>query len=70
MENNIQAVLFPLSWTSDKCKEWLNKHNLKPLKRVHLTHKYLRYRIREPSEFKKFITKGTKEGVKLVIGYK
>jgi hypothetical protein len=63
-------------WTTTKARKWLKKHNLTPLKRVHkITSSktgiiHLRYRIRDPKLYKRFITKKTKEGINIIIGFK
>lgn len=67
--SNIQAVLFPINWSSKDCRKWLKTHRLEQIKRSHQTDNYRRYRIKDPSDFKKFITKELKDGVKLIIGY-
>ncbi len=42
----IQAVIFSKSeWTANNAMKWLKLHGLKPIKRVHKTKNYLRYRI-------------------------
>lgn len=68
----IQAVIFKDNvYNTLKSRTWLKNHNLKPIKRVHHTDNYFRYRIREPEQFKRFITKSIDYGkIKLIIGYK
>jgi len=47
----IQAILFKKDkFTADKARKFLKKHNYKPIKRVHKTDNYLRYRIRRPKK--------------------
>ena len=46
----IQAVLFAkLYWTTSQAREYLNKNGYHPIKRVHTTDKYHRYRLIEPN---------------------
>lgn len=66
----IQAVLFDKKLFSQiSSKRALSNMNLKQIKPVHLTRKYYRYRIREPNEFAKLITKQTQKGITLIIGF-
>ena len=47
---NIQAVLFDNTRYSEKTsKHWLEKHNFHPIKPVHITSNYLRYRMKTPN---------------------
>ena len=47
----IQAILFEKDkFTTDKARKFLKKHNYIPIKRVHKTENYLRYRIRRPKD--------------------
>ena len=71
---HIQAVIFPNNqWTSKQALGWLKAHDYKPIKTVHKTKHYLRYRLLEPSLFTHFITKilTHQDGrrIDLVIGY-
>ena len=46
----IQAVLFDKSyWTTNEARNYLNKNGYIPIKRVHTTDKYHRYRLIEPN---------------------
>ncbi len=67
----IQAVIFSKSdWTTKDTIKWLKLHGLKPIKRVHKTKNYLRYRIVEPEQFTSYYmyTLPNINGVKFVIG--
>ena len=67
---NIQSVLFPIAvYTPRTAKNWLRTHHIKPIKRVHRTSHFLRYRIQEPDIFKGYITKKLNSGIDLVLGY-
>lgn len=67
----VQAVIFNKSFfTTRQARSWLKHHGYKPIKRVHKTKNYLRYRIREPSHIYKTITKKISNGVALVIEFK
>lgn len=70
----IHSVDFRHGYTTKQAKQWLKKHNLKPIKPVHIRTKdgittSLRYRIVDPSEFKSFITKKIDNGnINLILG--
>lgn len=52
---------------------WLRKHNLIPMKKVHVVggehHVSHRWRIRDPKKFSRFITKKITPDIDLVIGF-
>ena len=61
-------------WTATKARKWLKEHDLKPIKRVHKVYvdgklTQLRYRIKDPKQFKTFSTKKAKPHINLIIGY-
>jgi hypothetical protein len=68
---NIQAVLFEYDyWTTSSANAWLRKHKLKPIKKVHTTKKYYRYRIQNPDKFDRLrIKKLPSVHVSLVLGF-
>lgn len=55
-------------WTTDTARKWLKDHNYTPIKRVHKTENWLRYRIRDPAMFKSFITKKENNGINIIFG--
>ena len=64
----IQAVIFRSSvYDTKMARKWLKKYKLRAIKRVDKTKNYLRYRIREPSEFKSFRTKRL-DNIDLIFG--
>jgi hypothetical protein len=68
----LQAVLFYKDyWNATRAREHLNKEKLKPIKRVHITDKYYRYRIAEP-DYKNYtyIIKRGKNHIDYIIGIK
>lgn len=70
--SQIQSVVFFIDkgWTSAKAKKWLKVNEIEPMKRVDKSlENQLRYRIEDPSQFKRFITKKQKNGVNLIIGF-
>jgi hypothetical protein len=69
--SNIQSVLFnKYYFTENEAKKWLNKYHEYPIKDVHETKHYYRYRLREPNNFKYFrIINSHDPNVKFVIGF-
>lgn len=65
-----QAVIFRKDmYDTARCRRWLSKHKLVPIKRVHETTTYYRYRIREPNYDRfEYRTKHISEGVKIIVG--
>lgn len=56
-------------WTTDEARAWLRSHKYKPIKNVHKTTNYLRYRIRDPELFSSFVTKSIPEsGINIILG--
>jgi len=68
-KNKIQAILFDKRYFSkNKAKEWMKKHNIKPIKDVHETKYLWRYRLMEPDSNYKYITKSIfDDKIKLII---
>ena len=70
----IHSVDFRQNYTTPQARKWLKKHNLQPIKRVHITKKAgvitsLRYRIKDPALFKSFITKKVDNGnINIILG--
>ena len=74
--SEIQAISFLAKgkWTTTKARKWLKEHGLKSIKRVHKVYvdgklTQLRYRIKDPKQFKTFSTKKAKPHINLIIGY-
>ena len=56
--SHIQAVIFKKThYTPKTSRDWLNVHGIRPMKRVHTTANYLRYRILPPRPEKKYYSK-------------
>jgi len=71
--SKIQAVIFnKLIWSNKEAQLWLNQHKLKPIKNVHITKNYRRYRIIEPNYKYKYnyITHDIGNGIKLILEVK
>ena len=71
MKSEIHTIYFMRpKWTTTKAREWLKNHNYIPIKRVHKMGNELRYRIRDPAQFKTFRTKKLKDDIYIVFGLK
>lgn len=65
--SDIQSILFSKKYfDSTKARIWLKKHHYKPIKRVHITKSYLRYRLKTPDQGN-YITKRIEKGIKIII---
>lgn len=68
--SKIQAVLFDKDmYNTSKARYWMKSHDIQPIKRVHETKRYYRYRINDPKDFNRFRTKLIDSGVKFIFGY-
>jgi len=66
----IQAIIFSRKiWTTELAEEWLKKHKYHPIKAVHITKNYYRYRLKDPSKLSGYRIKEIGKGIKLIIGY-
>ena len=57
----IQSVLFDINyWTTPEARQYLNKKGYIPIKRVHTTANYYRYRLIDPNydKYRYFIIRG------------
>ena len=71
-KSDIQAVLFDNKYYTEKTAlDWLKKHHhMNPIKEVHKTARFLRYRIYNPKEFDHFITLKLSKHIELIIGFR
>lgn len=70
MSDNIQAILFKKKyWNTERAREYLKSRNYEPIKRVHKTKNYLRYRLQEPDFEAEYITRSPKKypSVKYIV---
>lgn len=77
--SKVQSVVFVRAddWPYEDRRAFLTRHHLKPIRRVHITPTQYRYRMHDPRDFDRFITKrvlshgGRRQGkrVLLIIGY-
>ena len=65
-----QSIIFSKEfYDTARARRWLSRHHYVPIKRVHETTRYLRYRIKEPDERYEYRIKPFTNGVKAVIGF-
>ena len=71
MPSVVQSVLFDRTkYDATEARTFLKRHRFNPIKRVHKTKNYLRYRLRDPDSFDRFATKTiVKKRIHLVIGF-
>ena len=66
----LQAVLFSKDiYDTNRARRWLRRHKIDPIKRVHETTRFLRYRINEPDEKYDYRIKYITDGIKYILGY-
>jgi hypothetical protein len=66
----IHSILFDKNYyTIKQTKDYLRLHDMKPIKKVHITTNFYRYRLIDPKIFKSFSTKSISPHIKIVIGY-
>lgn len=69
MSATVQSIRFLSTlWKPKRALRWIKDHNYIPLKRVDRTKTQLRYRIKSPSQFKRFRTKNLGKGITVVFG--
>jgi len=67
--SEVQAVIFDnKKWRTPSAARWLSAHGYRPIKRVHHTENYLRYRIRDPRKYGSFRLTKKEGGIRLVLG--
>ena len=67
-ELQLQSVIFKKKyWTPTKARAWLKNEGIKPIKKVHITDDYLRYRVKE-QKYENYITRDMGNNVKFIMG--
>lgn len=65
--HSIQSILFPRdNFDQPTARKWLETHNIHPIK-LHITAKYMRYRIEMPKVISKYYSQKLPSGVILII---
>ena len=66
----IQAVLFDRGvWDTKHARAFLARHGMRPIKPVHKTDNYLRYRLLEPVHGARYRIVDAGQGVKYIMEY-
>ena len=69
-DSGVQAIIFRRDiWTEETAKQWLEEHKYKPIKKVHITTNYLRYRLLSPTRFESYFSITLDNGIILIMGY-
>lgn len=69
--SKIQSVEFNKNfWNILSAHQWLINHNIYPVKSPDVTDKFIHFRIRNPSQFKRIRTIKTKDNLNIIIGFK
>ncbi len=69
--SSVQSIIFNKNyWSLPQIKQWLRYHRFRPIKKVHETKNFYRYRLQNPSNFSRFITKKLPDNIELIIGYR
>ena len=66
--SQVQAILFDKKhFSPESSLKWLKDHDFRPIKKVHETENYYRYRMTEPKGHKNFRTIDFNNNIKAVI---
>ena len=66
----IQALVLSKEYfNKQQAERWITKHGFKPIKKVHISPRTYRFRLREPIELYDYRMKQLTTGVKAVIGF-
>ena len=68
--SKLQSILFnKKKYTTISARKWLKNNDFQPIKRVHVTKNYLRYRLRHPYKNKQYriIDISKKKKIKAVL---
>lgn len=70
MPTDLHTVYFMTTdgWTPASARGWMDRHGYIRIKPVHKMGNELRYRVRDPDDFKRFYTKIVGNGVHMVYG--
>lgn len=68
MTSDIQSIIFNnKKYNNTKAIKWLTKNGYEPIKKVHITKNFLRYRLKNPRLFKRFYINKT-ANIDYIIG--
>jgi hypothetical protein len=65
----VQSILFDATvFSKTEARRWLSDHGYEPIKPVHETEHWLRYRISEPYQYNRFRIKKFSPDIHVVFG--
>ena len=68
MSSQIQSIIFHRNyWNTYQASKWLSEHQYVPIKPVHVTSNYLRYRLQLPKMGAKYRTIDFGDHIKAII---
>jgi len=63
-----QAVIFNKHmYTTQESRDWLRAHDIRPIKRVHETANYYRYRLARPKRNGTYYTIQPRDGIHIIV---
>lgn len=69
VDGEVQSIMFERSkWTPRRARQWLLRHGYVPVKVMHPTKRYFRYRLNDPDLYVSFRTIRLGDGVLGVYG--
>ena len=69
-KGSIQAVLFKkVYYKPAEARRWLQGNRIQPIKPVHITENFLRYRISQPHYYRRLRTIPVTKTIQFIIGY-
>jgi hypothetical protein len=68
--SKVQSYLFLKSYYDiNEVNDYINSHDIHPIKAIHETDNMFRVRVQDPKQFKKFRTKKLSNHLEAVIGF-
>lgn len=71
---SLQAIIFSKKrFTKQDAAAWVESHGYAPIKGVHVTKNFYRFRLKKPSKVYNYVLRpltGRGAGIKLVLGYR
>lgn len=68
--SEIQAIIFDKNyWSLKQANSFIHLHDFKPIKKMHETKNYYRFRLEEPNKRYRYRTKEVFPGVKFIFRF-
>lgn len=69
--SEVQAILFDRNyWLPSEAEGWINLHNYRPIKAMHTSKNYYRFRIQNPDKFKRLRTLKIGNYISFIVGFR